>query len=179
MSAHYQLGTVFEVSWFKHVLVDRKCYGAKEPSVDISFKSARPNSILCRQKQGLIHYCGGPLMSDHECLGFLLHMIWIWELSFWRVFLNISSVFIFTLNSENSIAEMSLPTTKPSCTSCFMKQTNKSGMSCVWELILKGHELFMQEDRVDKWSRRVTIWERNLVCTVMVFVTRNFWINKS
>lgn len=64
-------------------------------------------------------------MSGHECLSFFLHMIWIWELPFWRVFLHISSVFIVTLNSKSSIAEMSLATMKPSCTSCFMKQTNQ------------------------------------------------------
>lgn len=111
LSAGYSFGG-------KHVVIDWKCCGAEEPSVDISFKSGRPNSILCRYKQGLIQYCGGPFGSEHECLTFLLHVSWIWEL------IILEGFFAF-LSNTYFYTEMSLPTMKPRCTSCFMKQTGQ------------------------------------------------------
>lgn len=48
----------------------------------VSSKSAGPGSILCRFKQGLIHYCKGPLVNTYKCISFpvvLLRMGWIWE----------------------------------------------------------------------------------------------------
>lgn len=41
------------------------------------------------------------------------------------------------------------------CASCFAKQANKQirYVLCFRELILKGNELFIQEDKVEKWHK--------------------------
>lgn len=44
---------------------------------------------------------------------------------------------------------------------------------CFGEVILKGNELFIQEDGTEKWSRRVKAWERKDI-TVMAFATMKF-----
>lgn len=97
-------------------------------------------------------------MEDHlwvnmSVLVFFFLFIWVeFENYHSGVFFFISLVFLNT--------EMFLSTVELHCTTCFTKQTSKSGMSCVWELILKGNGLCIQEERVEKWTRRVRMWDR-------------------
>lgn len=95
-------------------------------------------------------------------------MSWIWELSFWRVFvcfgfclqLSFTTKFLYCHMAEMPSAAMELHYSR----SFTHKKNGKRVrfVPCFGDLILNSDELLIQKDRVDRWSIRVRERESSL-----------------